>query len=311
MKKRFALIMILVLAIGALAGCQGQESQENVKKDKYNVVATTTMLADLTKIIGGKHVNVTGLMGPGIDPHLYKASAGDVTLMQEADLIVYNGLHLEGKMGEIFENLVDSGKHTVEIAKGLDESDILATADDANVHDPHIWFNVLIWKKAAGIVHDGLVKLDKAHKDEYTANYEAYAKELDELHKYVQDRVNEVPEKSRFLITAHDAFEYFGQTYGFTVKGLQGISTASEAGTSDVRDLADFIVEHEIKAIFIESSVPKKNVEALQEAVRAKGSEVEIGGELHSDSLGSPGTDAETYIGTVKSNIDTIVNALK
>ena len=309
MRKILSVLLTVLLVSSMLAGCAPQESSTD--SGKYKVVATTTMLADLTRVIGGEYVEATGLMGPGIDPHLYKASAGDVTLMQEADMIIFNGLHLEGKMGEIFENLTDSGKLIVEIAKGIDEGKVLPTADDPDVHDPHIWFNVMLWKDAARIVTDGLVEMDAKHKAEFEANYEAYAKELDALHMYVQDRVNEIPKGSRVLITAHDAFEYFGNAYGFEVKGLQGISTASEAGTGDVRDLAEFIVENQIKAIFVESSVPRKNIEALQEAVKAKGFEVEIGGELFSDSLGNPGSEEATYLGTVKSNIDTIANALK
>jgi len=309
MKKLLSILLTVLMVSSLLAGCAPQA--ETTDSGKYKVVATTTMLADLTRVIGGEYVDATGLMGPGIDPHLYKASAGDVTLMQEADMIVFNGLHLEGKMGEIFENLTDGGKLIVEIAKGIDDSKILPTADDPNVDDPHIWFNVLLWKDAARVVTDGLVELDASHKAEFEANYEAYAKELDDLHAYVLERVNELPEESRVLITAHDAFEYFGNAYGFEVKGLQGISTASEAGTGDVRDLAQYIVEHQIKAVFVESSVPRKNIEALQEAVKAKGFDVEIGGELYSDSLGNPGSEEATYLGTVKSNVDTIVDALK
>ncbi|MCT4598168.1 MAG: zinc ABC transporter substrate-binding protein [Vallitalea sp.] len=305
--KLFILFMVLVLSLGVTA-CNNSKKVSNVE-GKHNIVATTTMIADLVSIIGGDNVSVQRLMGPGIDPHLYKASAGDVSLMHNADIVIYNGLHLEGKMGEIFENLNSEDKLVIEIASGIKEEDLIISENET--HDPHIWFNVLIWKDAAKVVRDGLINFDKENEVTYNENYEAYIKELDELHEYVQSRIDELPESKRILITAHDAFEYFGKTYGLQVKGLQGISTASEAGTGDVSALADFIVEHKISAIFIESSVPKKNVEALQEAVSARGFEVEIGGELYSDSLGSTGTDAETYIGTVKSNVNTIVDALK
>ncbi|WP_273327234.1 metal ABC transporter solute-binding protein, Zn/Mn family [Vallitalea guaymasensis] len=306
-KNLFIIFMVLVLSMGVTA-CNNSKKVSKVD-GKYNIVATTTMIADLVKVIGEDNLDVKGLMGPGVDPHLYKASAGDVSLMQNADMVFYNGIHLEGKMGEVFENLNGNGKLVIEIASGIDEEDLIVSEDD--LHDPHIWFNVLLWKDAAKVVRDGLVDFDKENESTYNENYEAYIKELDELHEYVKSRVDELPESKRILITAHDAFEYFGSTYGFRVKGLQGISTASEAGTADVRELADFIVEHQIGAIFIESSVPKKNVEALQEAVKARDFEVEIGGELFSDSLGSEGTEAETYIGTVKSNVNTIVDALK
>lgn len=308
--KKIMMILISVALLVILIGCNSKKDDNN-SEDGFKVITTTTMLADLSKIIGGDIVEVNGLMGPGIDPHLYKASAGDVNLMQEADMVVFNGLHLEGKMGEIFENLNKRGKLVVEIAKGLDEDDLLIFAADTELHDPHIWFDVMLWKDAAVVVLDGFKELDPENAEIYENNYDEYMIELDKLDDYIKNRVKEIPEEKRILVTAHDAFEYFGKAYGFEVRGLQGISTASEAGTGDVRDLAEYIVKKEIKAVFVESSVSKKNIEALQEAVIAKGHDLEIGGELYSDSLGTRGTDEETYIGTVKSNIDTIVNALK
>lgn len=302
--KRKTLILVLIFSV--LSGC----SQNTIDSDKYTVVATTTMLADMARVIGGDLVEIEALMGPGIDPHLYNASAGDVDKMTRANLVVYNGLHLEGKMSEIFENLEREDLIIVEIVEGLKESE-LVTDEKTGAHDPHVWFNVALWKKASVNLYDGLVAMDPDNKDIYKANFEKYQADLDDLDAYVKEQVALVPEKSRVLITAHDAFAYFGEAYGFTVMGLQGISTTSEAGTSDVTQLANFIVENQIKAIFVESSVPRKNIEALQEAVAAQGFNVEIGGELFSDSLGSQGTDAETYIGTVSHNIDTIVGALK
>ncbi len=307
-KLYFALVLAFALILSSCAS-ESTDSQTDNGEKKYKVVATTTMLADMARVFGGDYVEVEGLMGPGIDPHLYKAGAGDVTLMNDADLIVYGGLHLEGKMGEIFENLTSSGKNIVCISDNIEESELIKV--DENIHDPHIWFDVMLWKKASKNLLDGLVKLDPEHKDYFTKNYEAYQTELDNLHQYVTDRVNELKPEARVLVTAHDAFSYFGKAYGFEVMGLQGISTASEAGTADVKNLADEIVKRQIKALFVESSVPVKNIEALQEAVKAKGFEVSIGGELYSDSLGTKGTDAETYIGTVKANINTIVDALK
>lgn len=304
-KSIYSVLMIAFFLV--VGGCTSSSKEDD---GKINVVATTTMLADLARVIGGDHVNAKGLMGPGIDPHLYKASAGDVGLLQEADLIVHNGLHLEGKMGDIFENLASADKNIVMIAKGINDADLVI--DEATkAPDPHIWFNVLLWKELSINLLDGLIAIDPEHKADYQANYEAYLVELDNLDAYIKQEVEQVPKASRVLVTAHDAFEYFGRAYGFTVLGLQGISTAAEAGTSDVTQLANLIVNNKIKAIFVETSVPRKNIEALQEAVAAQGFEVAIGGELYSDSLGSEGTDAETYIGTVKSNVDTIVSALK
>jgi len=299
------IIIILALLISATA-C----SNETVDNGKVTIVTTTTMLEDMAKTIGGDYVNVEALMGPGIDPHLYKASAGDVSLMQNADLVVYSGLHLEGKMGEIFENLESTDKHIVMIAKNLPEEKII-TDESTGAHDPHIWFDVALWEKASYNLLQGIIEVDPEHESEYVLNHQKYIKDLQDLDSYIHTQIATIPEESRVLITAHDAFKYFGKAYGMKVLGLQGISTSSEAGTGDVTALANYIVENQIKAIFVESSVPKKNIEALQEAVSAQGFDVEIGGELYSDSLGSTGSDAETYIGTVKANVDTIVGALR
>lgn len=311
MTKKFkSLFGITLCLMFVLSGCSKQTAADvNSSKDTLNVVATTTMLADLSKIIGGDRVTVEGLMGPGIDPHLYQASAGDVTLMQKAEIVVYNGLHLEGKMGEIFENLKD--QNVICIEDGLDPSMLLMSEADSNIYDPHIWFDVTLWKQAAQTVSEGFKKADPDYAVQYDENLANYLKELEELDSYVKSRADELQDKQRVLVTAHDAFQYFGKAYGFEVKGLQGISTDAEAGTADVSTLADFIVERQIKAIFVESSVPPKTIEALQSAVKAKGFDVAIGGELYSDSLGGENSDARTYIETVRSNIDTIVDALK
>lgn len=309
MKKIMNFTMTLIMIMVFTIGCGN--SNEVVDNGKYNVVATTTLVGDLVKSIAGEHVNVQVLMGPGVDPHLYKASAGDVKLMQGANMVVYNGLHLEGKMGDIFDNLKNSDKLIVPASGNISEDSLIDFVTNPGNYDPHIWFDVSLWKQAAESVAEGLKKLDSENSEEYDANLQEYLGELDNLDQYIRDRASELPEDKRILVTAHDAFSYFGNAYGFEVKGLQGISTDSEAGTSDVRELANFIVEKEIKAIFVESSVPRKSIEALQEAVRAQGFQVEIGGELYSDSTGDAKTAAETYIGTFKSNIDTIVNALK
>ena len=310
MKKIIYFLVVLTMSTVFIVGC-GKEKANLNNNEKYNVVATTTLIEDLVKSIGGEYVNIQGLMGPGIDPHLYKASAGDVKLMQNADMVIYNGLHLEGKMGEVFEGIEGSDKLILAISDRVDKGKLIAFDSNLGNYDPHIWFNVELWKEAANAVAEGLKQLDRKNTDKFDENLQLYIEELDELNNYIKQRVEELPKESRILITAHDAFSYFGNAYGFEVKGLQGISTASEAGTSDVRELASFIVQRKIKAIFVESSVPRKSIEALQEAVKAQGFEVEVGGELYSDSTGNIGTEAETYIGTFKSNIDTIVDALK
>lgn len=300
-----SLVLVLILGLG-LSGCGNVAGQED---GRLKVVVTTTIIADVTKELAGDLVLVEALMGPGVDPHLYKASAGDVKKMSEADMVIYNGLHLEGRMGEVFESI--KGKVIFAANENIEESQLLDFASSPGYYDPHVWFDLVIWKEATQRIAQGLKELDPTNSALYDENLKNYLAELDELDQYIRDRTEEVDPDKRILVTAHDAFSYFGHQYGFEVRGLQGISTDAEAGTSDVRELADFIVEKQIKAIFVESSVPRKNIEALQEAVKAKGFDVEIGGELYSDSTGNVGTTAETYIGTVKSNIDTIVDALK
>ncbi|MGB7460074.1 MAG: zinc ABC transporter substrate-binding protein, partial [Carnobacterium jeotgali] len=243
--------------------------------------------------------------------HLYKASARDVIYMQSADVVAYNGLELEGKMGEIFQGLEEQNKTVISLENGLKEEDILAAGESTTSVDPHIWFDVELWQKAAIEVAKGLSAADVENATSYQANLESYLIELEELDQYVTNRVNELPKDDRILVTAHDAFSYFGEGYGFNVLGLQGLNTNAEAGTGDISQLANYIVENNIKAIFIESSVPTRTIESLQAATKAKGFEVEIGGELYSDSLGDQENNTETYIKTVQSNVDTIVDALK
>ncbi|MDO4292999.1 MAG: zinc ABC transporter substrate-binding protein [Eubacteriales bacterium] len=319
----FAMALALSFSLASLAGCTSSPaetavSDEIISQDKaavpdgkWKITATTTMLYDLASVIGGDQTEVTALMSPGVDPHLYQASAGDVETMQESDIVLYNGLHLEGKMGDIFASLTDQGHEIICAEDGIDPSKLLADEDNPEIHDPHIWFDVSIWMDVAKHVAGRLEEIDPAHADVYAENLNQYLKELEALDQYIKDRVLELPENQRVLITAHDAFRYFGRAYGFEVKGLQGISTEAEAGTADVSSLAQFIADNKIKAIFVESSVPPKNIEALQAAVKSKGFEVEIGGELYSDSLGDEASGDGTYILTCKANIDTIVDALK
>lgn len=309
----FVMILFFVL-ISFLTGCfnnQTKAVQNSVDPDRISLVATTTMLADLAETISGGNIDVICLMGPGIDPHLYQASAGNVTSMQNADVVLYNGLHLEGKMGEIFGSLESGTRTVICIEHGLDRNNLLQAEDDENSFDPHIWFDVANWKSAAQYFTVKLSETDPKNATVYEENLTNYLEELDDLDEYIKSRVLELPENQRVLITAHDAFRYFGKGYGFSVKGLQGISTDAEAGTSDVSNLAKYIADHKIKAVFVESSVPPKTIEALQAAVKARGFDVAIGGELYSDSLGDKQSGDDTYILTFKANIDTIVDALK
>ncbi|MFN2126068.1 MAG: metal ABC transporter solute-binding protein, Zn/Mn family [Candidatus Promineifilaceae bacterium] len=302
-----------LLLMGGISACSGGSDSKAAAQSGdslLNVVTTTGMIADIAKNVGGEHVQVTSLMGPGVDPHLYKASAGDVNRLFEADIIFYNGLHLEASMGKVLERFNESGATTVAVAEAIDPEKLQAPPEFEGFYDPHVWFNVAFWMDAGTAVETALIEIDPDHADDYTANAQAYLAELAELDTYVSEQAARVPDDQRVLITAHDAFNYFGKAYGFEVRGLQGISTASEAGTADVQDLARFIAERRIPAIFVESSVPPRTVEAVQAAVRAQGFNVRIGGELFSDAMGSPGTDEGTYNGMVRHNIDTIVGAL-
>lgn len=305
MRFKSILMLLVLLLVTACGGNRSTATAEGV----LQIVTTTSMITNITQIVGGEHVQVTGLMGAGVDPHLYVASEGDMELLQNADVIFYNGLLLEAQMAEILEQLGER-KTVSAVTQGIDEQQLLPWAQYADEYDPHVWFDVTLWMKAVETVRDTLAETDATNAEAYRANAASYLEELTKLDAYVKEQANRLPAEQRILITAHDAFHYFGRAYGFDVRGLQGISTASEAGTADVQALADFITEKQVKAIFVESSVPVRNIEALQAAVQARGFAVTIGGQLFSDAMGDPGTPEGTYVGMVRHNIDTIVGAL-
>ena len=288
---------------------KGSSSTEISSQRPIRVVTTIGMITDIVQNVGGDRVNATGLMGPGIDPHLYKASEGDVARLVKADLIFYNGLHLEGKMAGVLERMQDQIK-TVVVTQDIDRAILLAPPEFEGAYDPHLWFDVTLWMKAVERVRDTLIEVDKGSAELYRTNTKNYLAKLEELHNYVTQQAERISPDQRVLVTAHDAFNYFGRAYGFEVRGLQGISTAAEAGTADVQALVQFIVERRIPAMFVETSVPRRSIEAVQAAVKAKGFSVEIGGQLFSDAMGPSGTPEGTYIGMVRHNIDTIVASL-
>lgn len=300
---------IFTTACGAAEDTATEEISED---NQLNIVATTSMMADLMEIVGGENVDVTGLMGPGIDPHDYQPSTSDVNAMTEADIVAYNGLMLEERFVEVFEQLEQQGVFTIIAADAIDETDYLDPEEDEEdlEYDPHIWFSITHWETVTEHVADQLSEKDPDNEDYYQDNAQAYLAELDELRAYVDGRVDEVPEQSRYLVTAHDAFQYFGEEFGFDVVGLQGLNTQTEAGTGDISQLAGFLVENEINAVFVESSVSPRNIEALIEAAGSRGHEVENAGELYSDALGSETDGTDTYIEMYRSNIDTIVDGL-
>ena len=254
------------------------------KKKSLTIVATTSIIADAVRRVVGDRITVHGLMGPGVDPHLYRARESDVHKLAAADLVFYNGLHLEGKMGQVLEGM-QRFTQTVAVAQSLDTT-MLRAADFADLYDPHIWFDVALWIIVARYIQQSVIVLDPINANVYKQNGDEYIRELEQLHAYVQKRVNEIDVKKRILITAHDAFGYFGTQYGFEVVGLQGLSTDCDISTRDIQQLADYIVENTVPTIFVESSIPQRAIVAVQNAVRARGFSVHIGPELYSDALG-------------------------
>ena len=309
-----ALRLILVGTALVLHSACTRVASDPVYKDfserPVQVVATTTMIADLVRVVGGSQVEVEGLMGPGVDPHLFKATERDVAAMAEADLIVYNGLHLEGKMADVFGEMNARGLPTLAVAESIPESMRRESVLFQGNYDPHIWFDANLWKHAAGVVAEALSAMDPTGAEHYESNLEQYAAELDAAHAYAAKAVEQIPPSQRVLVTSHDAFGYYGDAYGFEVHGLQGISTVTEAGTADIQRAATLVADRKIPAMFIESSVSPRGIEAVREAVRARGFEVTIGGTLYGDALDAPGTPAGTYLGMLRHNTDTIVAAL-
>ncbi|UKJ43697.1 metal ABC transporter solute-binding protein, Zn/Mn family [Lysinibacillus sp. ACHW1.5] len=303
--KQWLGVVVLSLSF-LLFGCSAETEGEK----EGIVVATTGQIADAIKEISGDHLQVSALMGPGVDPHLYKATQSDLSKLDKAEVIFYNGLHLEGQMLDIFEQMAKD-KTVLAVGETLDEKQLLASDTDAMLHDPHIWFDVELWKGVVKAISTQLQEEYPEFKVDFQTNEAAYLKKLDDLQSYAEKRVNEIPQQQRILVTAHDAFNYFGRSQGFEVRGLQGLSTDSEYGVKDVQEMVDFLVENKIKALFIESSVSDKAMKAVIEGAKEKGHDIVIGGELFSDAMGAEGTTEGTYIGMYQHNIDTIVDALK
>ena len=297
---------IICLFVIFLVACKAPTKSSG----KLKVVVTTSMLTDLVKNIGGDLIDLQGLMGAGVDPHLYKASEGDVSKLFNADVIFYNGLHLEGKLVAVFEKM-DTQKTTVALGEFLAKEGLIGSDYFASNYDPHVWFNIQYFKEFSDKVTSVLSEKDPKNAASFTANNLAFQQKLDLLHTAVVNTIATLAPEKRILVTAHDAFNYFGKAYGFKVVGLQGLSTAAEAGVQDVQKLSEYIIANKVKAIFIESSVPRRTIEALQEAVLSKGHQVSIGGSLYSDALGDGGSVEGTYVGMFLYNVKTIVNALQ
>jgi manganese/zinc/iron transport system substrate-binding protein len=281
----------------------------NISHSPLSVVATTSIIADTARNIAGPLATVTALMGPGIDPHLYKASPGDLRTLSQASLIFYNGLHLEGKMADALQRL-GTRKPVVAVTDLIARDKLRAVSTDGTTYDPHVWFDLNLWIECADAIRAALSQHDAPHADEYTKRFQTFREALRQLDTWSRERMSAIPPSNRILITAHDAFGYFGRAYGIEVLAIQGVSTESEASLRSINDLVSVIVERKIPAIFIENTISPKAVEALVEGAKNRGQTVRIGGQLLGDSLGELGTPEESYIGTVRYNVETIATAL-
>ncbi len=307
--RKLTLCAVLTLPLTLLiGGCASSETKPT--SDRLQVVATTGMIANLVSEVGGDRVDVVGLMGPGVDPHYYKATQGDLGHLTRADLIFYNGLLLEGKMEDIFDKMSRT-KTVVAVSRTVSETHLRRPPEFKGNFDPHIWFDVGLWKQTIAAVDSTLSDAEPASADSFHARAARYRQQLEALDEWVHDQVNTIPAHRRVLITAHDAFGYFGQAYGMEVLALQGISTVAEYGVDDVRRLVALITERQIPAIFVESSVPERSINAVREGCLARGHKVVIGGTLYSDAMGEAGSGADTFIGMVQANVTVIVEALR
>lgn len=300
----FSLAIIFLAAALFLTACGSGESDDG----RPYVVTTTMMLEDIVNQVASDFVRVDGLMGPGVDPHVYRATPGDFRALERAELILYNGHYLEARLSEILATMPE---RTFAAAEQIDTDLLIEAYEFGGNYDPHVWFDVSLWIQVVEAVGSRLQDLVPDHAEEIASNTADYILELESLDEWVRERLNQVPEQRRVLITAHDAFSYFGKAYGFEVMGLQGLSTQSEYGLQDVSRMVRFIIENEIPAIFLETSIAPRSVQSLMNGVRERGGHVELGGELFSDAMGARGSEEGTYIGMVRFNINTIAGALE
>jgi len=277
--------------------------------EPMKVVATTGMIADAARQVGGDAVEVRALMGPGVDPHAYRQTRSDIVAMTNADLVLWHGLYLEAQLEDFMRDLA-ANQNVVAVAESMPRNLLIGHDDYKDKFDPHVWMNPNLWTRIVLSIRDALIAARPEAKATFEANAENHLAALRELAVYASRVLSSVPAESRVLVSAHDAFNYFGSAYGFEVVGIQGISTESEAGLNRIETLVDLLVKRGIKAVFVESSVSDRNVRALIEGAAARGHEVEIGGTLYSDAMGQPGTYEGTYIGMLDHNVTTIARAL-
>jgi manganese/zinc/iron transport system substrate-binding protein len=291
-------------------GLGSQAMAQAPSRAPLNVVTTTGMVADLVRTVGGERVRVSQLMGEGVDPHLYKATRSDMSAMLGADAVFYNGLLLEGKLSDALVRIATSGKPVFAVTELIEESSLLQPEGAEGHFDPHVWMDPRAWAKAVEVVRDKLAERDSAGAATFRANAANLQRDIEALDAYAERVLQSVPAERRVLVTAHDAFNYFGRRYGFEVLGIQGVSTESEAGLKQIESLVDLLVKRKIPAVFVESTIPDRSVRALIAGAKAKGHAVTIGGELYSDAMGKPGTYEGTYVGMIDHNVTTIARAL-
>jgi manganese/zinc/iron transport system substrate-binding protein len=314
-------VMAVLVAMGVMlaAGCersQGAEAEKNAGAakpesgdSKPTLVATVGMLADPARTMAGGRVDVTGLLGEGVDPHTYKASPGDLRVLTGAGTVLAVGHKLEGQLGESLDKL-QGRTRVVKVGEKLDDDILLKASEAGKIYDPHVWNDVAVMRKMVEVVRDELVLLTPASKDAIMQAHAEYDAKLAKLDGYLKELMATIPADKRVLVTAHDAFAYLGRAYGLEVLAIQGISTESEASLQDINAIVELVSSRKVPAVFIESSVPRKTIEALIEGCKARGHRVVIGGELYSDSLGKAGTREGTYIGMMLHNGRTIAKAL-
>lgn len=316
--------LALCLLTLSLVGCGGagftaadKNASDDPQAGKLRVVATTGPVGDLIRRVGGDQLSVEVLMGPGIDPHLYRAVPSDLKKLDAADIIVYNGLHLEGRLAEVLEKLskrkTGAGKGVIAVTHSLLESKdtrLISPEDYEALHDPHVWHDVSLWSSCVAHVAGRLAEIDPPHADAYQANATAFQAELSELHNWCIEELADVPVENRMMVTAHDAFAYFSKAYGLESVGLKGISTEDEVDLGQMTDVAAMLVERKVPCVFIESAVSPRIVEALVEACETKGHTVTIGGELYADALGPVDSGADEYVGMIRANVSTIRSGL-
>ncbi|HBU43309.1 MAG TPA: manganese transporter [Microbacterium sp.] len=317
MRRCFRHLVLVLAGIAVLCGSGCAESNDGQAtrtgeegEPRLRIVCTVGMVTDVVRAVAGDRADVTGLLGSGVDPHLYKPTRSDIARMLEADAIFYNGLLLEGRMTDSLVRAARGGKAVHAVTEGIDESFLLLPEGFEGHPDPHVWMDPGAWIETIGVVREALVALDPEGEPAYRANADAYREQLEALDRYASRVLGTVPEAQRVLVTAHDAFNYFGRRFGYEVVGIQGISTESEAGVLDIEGLVDLLVEREIGAVFVESTVSTRNIEALVSGTRSRGHTVVIGGELFSDAMGDPGTYEGTYLGMIDHNVTTIARAL-